>query len=321
MKLSQILSKRLSKRLSKYRLLTLALMSLVVVTASTSTAHANYEYWEDSNHYSSNSPVQIDIVDDRGRTMNQHNANSRKQGVQRAYLEAHKGKNYQLRLRNTSNRRVGVVIAVDGRNILTGKKSWLSKNEKMYILDPHETSNYKGWRTNKNHVNRFYFTSAGNSYAEAWSDRSAMGVIAVAVFNEIPQHPYYNKHKKYSPNAKGKGAMGKSRRGYLNNESTGTGFGHEEHSPTVRVSFKAENKPVAKHFLKYEWRNTLCKRGIIECGDYQNNRSHNRFWPRETNNGYAPYPPGHYKYNNQHKKPRWSEQFSKRWDTQYNRGW
>jgi len=307
---------------TKLRILFLMVMSFTM-TVFSSTAHANYEYWEADYSQQNVSPVQVDIVDDRGRVMNQYPANSKKQGVQRAYLEALKGKNYQLRLRNNSNRRVGVVIAVDGRNILTGKKSWLGKNEKMYILDAHEVSNYKGWRTNKNHVNRFYFTAAGDSYAEAWSDRSAMGVIAVAVYNEIPQYHYYKKH---SPNTLGKGAMGKSRRGYLNEESTGTGFGHEEYSPTVRVNFKAESRPVTKHFLKYEWRNTLCKRGIIECGDYQNNRPNNRFWPREANNGYAPYPPGYNKRQNhghrkQHKKPRWGDQFTNRWDTQYNRGW
>lgn len=304
---------------NKLRLVLLTLMSLLI-SSITTIAHANYEYWEHSSHNNSYSPVQIDIVDDRGRVMNQFETSSKKHGVQRAYLEAHKGKNYQLRLRNSSNRRVGVVIAVDGRNILTGKKSWLGKNEKMYILDAHEVSNYKGWRTHKNQVNRFYFTSAGGSYAEAWSDRSAMGVIAVAVFNEVPQHHYYKKH---SPNAMEKGAMGKSRRGYLNDESTGTGFGHEEYSPTVSVNFKAENKAVAKHFLKYEWRKTLCKRGIIECGDYQNNRSNNRFWPREADNGYAPYPPNYdnHGHRNHHKKPRWGDQFTKRWDTQYNRGW
>jgi len=286
-------SQSLSKQLSKVRLLTLALMAIIATTFTT-TARAKYEYWDSSPHRSSYSPVQLDIVDDRGRMMNQYDVNSSKHGVQRGYLEADKGKNYQLRLRNTSNKRIGVVIAVDGRNILSGKKSWLSKNEKMYILDPHEVSNYKGWRTNKNHVNRFYFTSAGDSYAEAWSDQSALGVIAVAVFNEIPQQHYYNKkHKKHSPNT-----MEKSRGGYLNDESTGTGFGNEEYSPSVRVSFKAENRPVAKHFLKYEWHDTLCKRGVIECGNYRNDRPDNRFWPRETNNGYAPYPPGYYRRNN-----------------------
>jgi hypothetical protein len=255
-----------------------------------SAVQAKKPIWSSNQHsYNySNSPVRIDVVDDRGRALNQYSADTRGYKTQRTYLEAIKGKRYQLRIRNTSNRRLAVVVAVDGRNILTGKKSYLRNNEKMYVLDPYESASYKGWRTNQNHVNRFYFTSAGDSYSNAWGDRSAMGVIAVAVFDE-KHRQYYKKHRKG-------GLSNKSapRRGYLADESTGTGFGREEYSPTIRVNFKAKHKPSFKHFYKYEWRNTLCKRGIVNCNNYENDyNNNNRFWPRESNNGYAPYPPGH----------------------------
>jgi len=265
------------------------LVVLASLVLTISTVQAKKPYWDSD----SRSPVRIDVVDDRGRVLNQYSADSRGYKTQRTYLEAVKGKRYQLRIRNTSNRRIGVIVAVDGRNILSGSKSYLRKNEKMYILDPYETANYKGWRTSKNRVNRFYFTSAGDSYSNAWGDRSAMGVIAVAVFDE-KRKQYYN--KKYRRNDMNKG-MAPSRRGYLAEESTGTGFGREEYSPTIRVNFKAKNNPSFKHFFKYEWRNTLCKRGIINCNYYDNDRRNNRFWPRESDNGYAPYPPGHYKKN------------------------
>lgn len=234
-----------------------------------------------------NSTVRIDVVDDSGHYLKQHPTNSRGYNTQRAYLEAVKGKRYQIRIRNTSNRRIGLVVAVDGRNILTGKKSHLRSNEKMYILDPYETANYKGWRTAKNRVNRFYFTSAGDSYSNAWGDRSAMGVIAVAVYNE--KQRYYR--KKYRNSFSDKAAPSTSSRRYKG-ESAGTGFGQEEYSPSVNVRFIANNKASNKYFYKYEWRSTLCKRRIINCNRYDNNhRNNNRFWP-EDNGGYAPYPPG-----------------------------
>ena len=271
----------------KFNLFTkLVVLASLVLTIS--TVQAKKLYW-DSN---SRSPVRIDVVDDRGRALNQYSTGSRGYKTQRTYLEAVKGKRYQLRIRNTSNRRIGVIVAVDGRNILSGAKSYLRKNEKMYVLDPYESANYKGWRTSKNRVNRFYFTSAGDSYSNAWGDRSAMGVIAVAVFDE-KHRPQY---KKYRRNDMKKG-MAPSQRGYLADESTGTGFGREEYSPTIRVNFKANNNPSFKHFFKYEWRNTLCKRGIINCNYHDGGSSNNRFWPREANNSYAPYPPGYYKGN------------------------
>ena len=259
-------------------------MMLASLIFTISSVQAKKLYW-DSN---SRAPVRIDVVDDRGRALNQYSADSRGYKTQRTYLEAVKGKRYQLRIRNTSNRRIGVIVAVDGRNILTGAKSYLRSNEKMYVLGPYESANYKGWRTSKNRVNRFYFTSAGDSYSNAWGDRSAMGVIAVAVFDEKRRQ-----YRKYRHNDTNK-SMAPSRRGYLAEESTGTGFGREEYSPTIRVNFKAKNNPSFKHFFKYEWRNTLCKRGIVNCNYYEDNRRNNRFWPRETNNGYAPYPPGHH---------------------------
>ncbi len=265
---------------------TVVLASLIFTI---STVQAKKLYW-DSN---SRTPVRIDVVDDRGRALNQYSADSHGYKTQRTYLEAVKGKRYQLRIRNTSNRRIGVIVAVDGRNILSGAKSYLRKNEKMYVLDPYETANYKGWRTSKNRVNRFYFTSAGDSYSNAWGDRSAMGVIAIAVFDEKRRQ-----YKKYRRNDMNKG-MAPSRRGHLAEESTGTGFGREEYSPTIRVNFKAKNNPSFKHFFKYEWRNTLCKRGIVNCNYYEDDRRNNRFWPRETNNGYAPYPSGYYKGSSQ----------------------
>lgn len=267
---------------------------LVSLIFSTSITQARDLSWRTNSH--SSSPVRIDVVDDRGRTLNQYSANNQNYKTQRTYLEAIKGKRYQLRIRNTSNRRIGVVVAVDGRNILNGKKSYLGNNEKMYVLDPYETTNYKGWRTASNRVNRFYFTSAGDSYSNAWGDRSAMGVIAVAVFNE--------KQKRYS-NKKYRNELGKrlspSQRGFLADESTGTGFGREEYSPTIRVNFKAKHQSSYKHFFKYEWRKTLCKRGIVSCNSYDNNQNNNRFWPRESNNDFAPYPPFY--------KSDWTDQF------------
>lgn len=280
------------------------------------------EYWNENQ----NNTVVVDVVDDRGRILNQYSANNSRFKTERSYLEAIKGKRYKIRLRNTSSRRVGVIVAVDGRNILSGKKSYLRNNEKMYVLDPYESTDYMGWRTAKNRVNRFYFTSAGDSYSNAWGDRSAMGVIAVAVFNE--------KHRRYKRENKKFKHSSPSMRGYLSEKSTGTGFGRDEYSPTVNVTFKAKNRPSLKRFIKYEWRATLCKRGVIECGNYNNDyREDNRFWPREADNNYAPFPPEHrrnwhrnrqnqqQRNTNNVKIPQWSDQFMTSWDTNYERGW
>ncbi len=63
-----------------------------------------------------------------------------------------------IRITNSTGRRVGVVVAVDGRNIISGARSELEKGEPMYILDAWDTQEYSGWRANLSEVNEFYFT-------------------------------------------------------------------------------------------------------------------------------------------------------------------
>jgi hypothetical protein len=187
--------------------------------------------------------------------------------------------------------RVGVVIAVDGRNIISGKKSYLRRNERMYIVSPFQTASYGGWRTGKDVVNRFYFTEADDSYAHAWRDDTAMGVIAVAVYREIPPRPY--RYRRYRDNQIRPESM--KRKHY---QEPGTGFGEEEYSPSRRVSFRPRRHPVEKLFIKYEWRETLCRIGVVDCRPPR--EPENRFWDdrdrcwesdRCQDGGYAPYPP------------------------------
>ena len=56
-------------------------------------------------------------------------------GALRSYLQAEKGARYEVRVRNVTGERLGLVIAVDGRNIINGKKSDLARTEPMYVLD------------------------------------------------------------------------------------------------------------------------------------------------------------------------------------------
>jgi hypothetical protein len=83
--------------------------------------------------------------------------------------------------------------------------------------------------------------------------------------------------------------MGGERRGQrkaLADESVGTGFGEAQYSPVVRVEFEPERMSIQKTLFKYEWRETLCRKGILQCD--QNRK--NRLWDQEA---YAPYPPGY----------------------------
>jgi hypothetical protein len=205
------------------------------------------------------------------------------QATQRkAYVEAVQGDHYSIVVRNLLNRRVGLVIAVDGRNIISGKPSWLRSDERMYILEPYGRGEFKGWRTSLDNINRFYFTDAADSYAAAFHDESAMGVIAVAVYPEVQRREEPAELSPALPRAMQRDASSKSEA-----ESAGTGFGRQEHSPARVVAFEPESVAAEKVLIKYEWRSTLRRQGIVRCQPTRPPR--NRLWD---DGDFAPPPPG-----------------------------
>lgn len=239
------------------------------------------------------SNIEVDVVDDRGRKLSEYPLRSEAGPVvYKAYLEAVRGRNYSVQVRNRSNQRVGVVIAVDGRNIISGDRSTLSPDERMYVLGPYQQETYEGWRTGKNRVNRFYFTDEGDSYAGAWGDYSAMGVIAVAAFREnqpYPEGPGFSDQRGLRRPPPSDSAAAPR----LQSEP-GTGYGESEWSPSRRVEFDPIRQPFAKIFLKYAWRDTLCRQRVIDCGGEPPPRP-NRMWDED--NRYAPPPPDSYNQN------------------------
>ncbi len=268
-------------------------LGLLWVMLTTSLAAPSMALSKFAGNYQS---VEIDVVKDNGESFAIYPITQRYlKNDYRAYLEAIKGENYALRIRNHSNQRLGLVIAVDGRNIISGKKSHLKHHENMYILDPYQTQTYSGWRTSSNAIHRFYFTDMDESYAHAFGDDTAMGVIAVAIFQENKPKLRVFKQKERA-NSRAPAASGRS---FENDSSTadqaeseaGTGFGEHASSQAYRVHFNPQRIAQTKYFYKYEWREVLCQKHIIDCGLRKN-----RFWPHDDYElGFAPYPPNQLK--------------------------
>jgi hypothetical protein len=74
--------------------------------------------------------VEVSIINDNGRALPIYPVKTR-HDLKKVYAEAFKGDYYRIVVRNKLNRRVRVVIAVDGRNIISGEKSWLKNTERM----------------------------------------------------------------------------------------------------------------------------------------------------------------------------------------------
>lgn len=261
-----------------------AVLAIIMMTAGAAYPHSG----------GSRGAVTVEVVSDSGSTLLAIPHNDLWTGgtrVIKQFLEAKKGERYSIVIRNRTAGRIGAVVAVDGRNIISGKRSEMKNTEEMYLVDAYGQGKYEGWRTDQDTVHRFYFTNPGDSYsAKTFNDASAMGVIAVAVYREKerPQPMIEEMKRSEAPAAAAPsaGSAERSKSQAAKDETAGTGFGEGQYSPTVRVAFEPERTPIQRTLVKYEWRETLCRKGIISC--VQEGR--NRLWDEGE---YAPFPPGY----------------------------
>ncbi len=112
-----------------------------------------------------------------------------------------------------------------------------------------------------------------------------MGVIAVAVYREKTRPVPEMNLRENSPAAPQADRAGNAASKAEREESAGTGFGDAQYSPTFQVAFEPEIVPFQKTLIKYEWRDTLCKKGFLRCQERGN-----RLWD---DGQYAPFPPGY----------------------------
>lgn len=103
----------------------------------------------------------------------------------RRYFEAARDRNYAVHVHNRTGRRIGVLIVVDGLNVVNGKRSGLASGEPMYVLSPWESSTIRGWRTSLDDVRQFVFVDEERSYASRTDQANGdMGWIRVLAFEE-----------------------------------------------------------------------------------------------------------------------------------------
>ena len=89
----------------------------------------------------------------------------------RWYVEAFKGREYAIRIRNPYPVRVGVALSVDGLNTIDARQT-SATDARKWVLGPYETVTISGWQTSRTDARRFEFTSEERSYALGpWQNR------------------------------------------------------------------------------------------------------------------------------------------------------
>ncbi len=98
------------------------------------------------------------------------------------FIEGRKGSEFTLRFKNLSDKKVLVVMSVDGLSVMDGETASYSSNG--YIVDPYGSIKIPGWRLSDEEVAKFYFASKKDSYAKSKSKDLDVGVVGCVVFEE-----------------------------------------------------------------------------------------------------------------------------------------
>ena len=99
------------------------------------------------------------------------------------YVEAIKGRDYEIRLTNPYGVRVAVALSVDGLNTIDAKHTD-ARSARKWVLDPYQTIVLRGWQTSSREARRFFFTTEENSYGQWLGKTENLGVISAAFFRE-----------------------------------------------------------------------------------------------------------------------------------------
>jgi hypothetical protein len=217
----------------------------------------------------------------------------------RWYVEARKGREYAIRLRNPYPVRVAVALSVDGLNTIDARET-TAAGARKWVLGPYETVTISGWQTSQTEARRFEFTTEARSYGQALGKTANLGVISAVFFREraplftpgpanehaggrAPARPSAAPAEPDAPAAAGRQA---------HDEYAATGMGRRTGHAVEQVWLELEDAPAQAVNLRYEFRPQLVRLGILPPGgaaDPLQRRERARgFEP-----GFCPEPPRH----------------------------
>ena len=199
----------------------------------------------------------------------------------RWYVEAFKGREYAIRLRNPYGVRVAVALSVDGLNTIDARHT-TAPDARKWVLGPYETVTISGWQTSRTEARRFEFTTEEQSYAQALGRGANLGVISAVFFRErvlTTRSETSNEARLEAPAppaapapsaAQAPAAEGKSesnaRARSQDSEYAATGMGRQTDHAVTQVWLELEGTPAQTVNIRYEFRQQLVKLGIVPPG-------------------------------------------------------
>jgi len=192
----------------------------------------------------------------------------------RWYVEARKGREYAIRLRNPYPVRVAVALSVDGLNTIDARES-TAANARKWVLGPYEAVTISGWQTSQTEARRFEFTTEARSYGQALGKTANLGVISAVFFKErVPTYTSdrANEHReRRAPlpetsarqDAPAPPTAGANESKKSVDEYAATGMGRRTGHAVEQVRMDLEDTPAQAVNIRYEFRPQLVRLGIL----------------------------------------------------------
>jgi hypothetical protein len=187
----------------------------------------------------------------------------------RWYVEARKGREYAIRLRNPYAVRMAVALSVDGLNTIDARETTAAEARK-WVLGPYETVTISGWQTSQLEARRFEFTTEARSYGQALGKTANLGVISAVFFKErvpaIMQEPSKDERGRQRPAPPSsareqEAASAEAKR--ADDEFAATGMGRRTDHAVTQVWLNLEDTPAQTVNVRYEFRPQLVRLGIL----------------------------------------------------------
>ena len=194
------------------------------------------------------------------------------------YIEAVKGREYEIRLTNPYPVRVAVALSVDGLNTIDARHTTAATARK-WVLDPYETITIGGWQTSMNQARRFEFTSEEKSYGSMLGQTADLGIISAVFYRERAARvvPIQATQLPVPPDPPGAGDAGRNRAEASSwsgaasapapaqqvDEYAATGIGRTTDHAVRMVTVDLEDTPAASISIRYEYRAQLVRLGVL----------------------------------------------------------
>ena len=204
----------------------------------------------------------------------------------RWYVEAIKGREYAIQLRNPYGVRVAVALSVDGLNTIDARQT-TGADARKWVLEPYQTVTIRGWQTSRTEARRFEFTTEEKSYGQALGKTANLGIISAVFFRERPQAVIVQEASGDATGAKPQPAAPAAKR--VDDEYAATGMGRRTGHAVTQVWLDLEDTPAQIINIRYEFRPQLVRLGIVprtsELGTLQRREGARGFEP-----GFSPEP-------------------------------